>query len=96
MPGVKGKSGGARKGAGRKTRASEQELADLFDSSWPVAERLACIRRHARKAKTGDVKSFQLLMAYAYGKPVEHKQISGKDGEAIKVIVEYVGRTENT
>lgn len=81
-------NGGARPGAGRKPKRDEQALADLLDQAWPVEEREATIRYHALQAARGDRHAFKLLMAYAYGTPVQRSEISGPDGGAIPVSIE--------
>lgn len=74
MAGVKGRSGGQRKGAGRKSKAVEIELSKLLDSSWPLREREKAIATFAARAAQGDLGAFQLLLAYSYGRPTERHQ----------------------
>jgi hypothetical protein len=73
--------GGKRPGAGRKSKAEEMGLAALLDKCWTQADREKCIRELARLASAGEMEPIKLLMAYAYGKPTEHKDITsnGKD-----------------
>lgn len=68
--------GGARRGAGRKTRAQELGLAQMMSDAWPDEQRRAVIAKLHAKALRGDVKAAQLLLNYAYGTPkqtVEHE-----------------------
>jgi hypothetical protein len=88
--GVKGNSGGKKGRSGRKSKAEELGLAALLDGCWTLADRKACLTALAKKAKAGDLEAVKLLMAYTYGKPVDRKELAGKDGEPIKVIVEHV------
>lgn len=64
--------GGARPGAGRKPKEQLAELAELLNEAWPEHERIATIQHHAMLAAAGDRHAFKLLMAYAYGTPVQH------------------------
>ena len=89
MPGAKGKSGGARRGAGRKPKEQSEELQSLLDKGWPEAARLKVIRKMASKAAAGDVKAATLLMAYGYGKPIETKQLTGEGGGPVVLRVKY-------
>jgi len=64
-------NGGRRPGAGRKKKQLAAELADLIGKAWPMKARRKAIEHHAQLAGAGNFKSFQLLMAYAYGRPVQ-------------------------
>src|SRR5262245_54338393 len=76
MAGVKGKSGGRRKGSGRKAKEVEIELSKLLDAGWSLEEREKAISVFASRAAEGDLNAFQLLLAYSYGKPTERYQHS--------------------
>ena len=92
MPGVKG-SGGQKGRSGRKSKAEEMGLEALLDKCWTVAEREKCIRVLARTANdplSGDrMDAVKLLMGYAFGKPVEKKQISGDENSPVVLRVTY-------
>jgi hypothetical protein len=101
MPGKKGQSGGKRENAGRKTKAEELELQALLDECWTLEDRKACIRGLAEKANSSgcqqSMEAVKLLMAYTYGKPVDHKEITGKGGkDLIPPIVNVVIETSVT
>jgi len=72
--------GGKREGAGRKRRVEEQQLNSLLDRCWTLADREACIRSLATQANDSTsenhMDAVKLLMAYAYGKPTEYKDIT--------------------
>lgn len=89
MAGVKGRSGsgGVRRNAGRKSKAEELGLAALLEECWTQDDRKDCITQLASKASDGDMESIKLLMAYAYGKPVDRKEIGGKDGAPIEISI---------
>lgn len=89
MARINEKHGGARPGAGRKKRADEQDLIRLLDRAWPKAERAAAIRKHAELANQGDVRSFGILMAYAFGKPTEKHEVGGEGGGPVLLKVIY-------
>lgn len=81
------KNGGARSGAGRKRREQELELHGLLLESWPTSDRRATIERLAEIAKgetKGAVEAAKLLLAYAYGKPIDRQEISGPGGEPLQ------------
>lgn len=77
MAGKTGQSGGAREGAGRKSKADELQLAETIDQAlgenW-VADLFKVIHD---KAKAGSYHHQQLLLAYRVGKPKETVDISG-------------------
>jgi hypothetical protein len=79
--------GGRRPGAGRKRKADELELMNLLNTAWPLAERRAAIERLVEISKSGinSIDAIKLLFAYAYGRPVERKEITGADGGALEV-----------
>ena len=78
--GIKGNKGGQKGASGRKTAKDEIELKNLLDECWTVDDRRACIKKLATKAKGRglifSMEAVKILMAYAYGKPVEHKEIN--------------------
>lgn len=80
MAGVKGKSGGARPAAGRKSKAEEMGLSALLDKCWTVAAREKCIRSLAQKATKGEIEAIKLLMSYAFGKPRESVDLTHAGG----------------
>lgn len=84
------KNGGARNGAGRKSKEQLLQLSSLLDSAWPEHQRRATIERLAiisQGESKASVAAAGLLLAYAYGKPIERKEISGPDGEPLKAYV---------
>lgn len=95
MAGVKKKSGGKRPNSGRKSKAEEMGLAALLDQCWTLTDRRKCIERLAQQASAGEMEATKLLMAYTYGKPVERKQVTGEDGNALRIQVEYVDQSPN-
>lgn len=83
-------NGGARPNAGRPRRAQELELHGLMAEAWPIEKRRAAIENMAEIAQGSSktaVSAFQILAAYAYGKPLDRKEISGPDGEPLKAYV---------
>jgi hypothetical protein len=61
--------GGARVGAGRKSKAQEFKLYYLLEEAWPAEDRVAFFRELATKARAGDIEAGKLLLLYSYGKP---------------------------
>lgn len=71
--------GGARVGAGRKSKAEEQQLAERLSEYADVAHnklKLAVI--------AGERWAVELFFGYLYGKPTQRQEISGPQGGAIK------------
>lgn len=68
---------------GRTSKAVEQGLAALLDMAWPKEKRLSLFVKLSEMAETGNLEATKLLMAYTFGKPREHHEISG--GIAIRV-----------
>lgn len=87
MPSVKGKGGGKRPGAGRKSKAEEMGLKALLDECITEAERRSLFRKLLAAGKKGDVKATGLLLAYIYGKPVERHEHSGENGAPIPISI---------
>lgn len=67
----------------------------ILKKGWPKTDRLATIQRLASDAKNGDKDAIKILMSYAYGKPVERKEIANPEGESLRVRIEYVGAGED-
>jgi len=81
---VKGQSGNP----GGKPSARRQELNDLLEATWKPASRKKVLTKLIEDAEAGDHDARVLLLAYAYGKPVERKELTGADGAELKT---YVG-----
>lgn len=63
--------GGARVGAGRKSKAEEFGLYYLLVEAWPREERITFFRALAEKAQAGDMDAGKTLLHYTYGRPRE-------------------------
>lgn len=93
------KNGGARSGAGRKTKRDEDDLLrrlktackrgkeDLLDEVFRklVEDATSTSQKTRSEAR-------KLLLAYIYGRPVERQEVSGADGKdlfpTVNVIIE--------
>lgn len=78
--------GGARKGAGRKTKAAELGLKfeitpEVFDALISVLIELGTKKKNLR--------AIELILAYVLGKPKERVEHSGDQEQPITVRVEY-------
>lgn len=71
MPDGRAKNGGARAGAGRKTRAAEKELYQLLQKCWTKEQREAAFKKLAERAALGSMEAIKFLSAYEWGKPVQ-------------------------
>lgn len=83
------KNGGARPGAGRKSKAEELKLAETMDlvlgDDWTESV-LKAVKREADK---GSFQHQALLLAYKFGKPQDKVDVTtnGKDLPTTKEIV---------
>lgn len=93
MPGQRGNSGGKKGRSGRKSKAEELGLSELLTKAFPQADREKVFANLAKIAQgdnsTAAVSASSLLLAYAYGKPTEKHEVSGKSGGPITVKVVY-------
>ncbi len=87
--------GGARPGAGRKTKAAEDDIKELLSAAWPRASRIKTLKKFAQQAEEGCVKSVRVLLEYGYGKPKETLEMSGPDGAAITITSIVAVKPEN-
>ena len=65
-------NGGARKGAGRPTKANESDLIERLDA---IIDKDEVIETLKKLAIEGDTKAITLYMNYRFGKPKETKDI---------------------
>lgn len=79
------KHGGRRPGAGRKPKEVEIDLADLLKRVFTPKDREAVFARLIADSKSGDHKATAILLAYAFGKPTERVEISGRDGGPVPI-----------
>lgn len=86
-------NGGARRGAGRKSKAVEDDLQKLLKKCVTKQDREAIFMKWKEDAQSTAfstrARSRETLAAYMYGKPVDRHEVSGPDGGP----VETVGRT---
>lgn len=80
----KGNPGGPGRGKGKRDNSVGDAL-NLIREAITKEELIAIIKRMVTAAKSGNVRAAQLLLAYKAGKPKETVEISGADGDAIKV-----------
>lgn len=71
MPGIKGKSGGRRRGAGRKTKAEEQTL---IENLTPYEDRAHAVLFEA--IDRGEPWAVKLFFEYRYGKPRQIQDVT--------------------
>ena len=89
-------NGGRRSNAGRKSKADELGLQSLLETAFTLEDRQDVFKNLTRIAKGSDdkaaVSAAQLLFGYAFGKPKESHEHSGKNGGPIKLNVVYVDK----
>lgn len=89
MAGVKGKSGGRRRGAGRKTKAEEQTL---IENLTPYEDRAHAVLFEA--INRGEPWAIKLFFAYRYGKPKQIQDITMTGGLQITPISFFADLTD--
>lgn len=70
---------------GGRPRKQLTELRELLEQTFPQAARERVARRLVADAEAGNHDARVLLLAYTYGKPVDRKEISGPEGEPLKL-----------
>ncbi|HMV40468.1 MAG TPA: DUF5681 domain-containing protein [Burkholderiaceae bacterium] len=84
MPFQKGQSGNP----GGRPSPARQQLSDLLDELFTPAKRKKVLRLLIDDASSKDYEKRKearpLLLAYAYGKPIERQEITGADGAPLK------------
>lgn len=87
------KRGGARKGAGRKSKLVEEDQSAFMSRCLPVEKREAIVNKFYEIAMGDNAKAAvtagSILLAYAMGKPTEKHELAGKDGGPITLKVVY-------
>lgn len=74
---------------GRPTREVEQEYRNVFTRIVTIKDWEDIIGRAVRDAKRGDTSARKFLADYIIGPPIERKEVTGQDGQALKILVEY-------
>jgi hypothetical protein len=86
-----GKHGGARPGAGRKTKEFEQDLGSLLKLCVSGEQRAEMLKKLAEDAVHISFRirheSRKLLLSYLYGKPVDRVELSGEGGGPIPITI---------
>jgi hypothetical protein len=73
--------GGAREGAGRKTKAEELEIPSLIEDVIGIDGKKEILKKLWEKAKTGSFPHLQLLAHYTFGKPQDKIDLTSKGNE---------------
>jgi hypothetical protein len=64
-----------------------QELNELLESVYTPTRQKKVIEKLITDAESGNHDARTLLLAYAYGKPIERQEVSGPDGTPLKAYV---------
>lgn len=71
------KHGGARKGAGRPSKADEVKLIERLDS---IIDKDEAVGKLGELVTKGDIRALQLYLSYRYGKPKESIDLNSSEG----------------
>jgi hypothetical protein len=74
-----------RKNPGRKTRAEEEEVKRGLSEALPPKEAFSLLADLCRRGGKDRLAALTLYFAYVYGKPVEKHEVSGPEGEALRI-----------
>lgn len=87
-------SGGARRGAGRKSKAEEMGLPKLIEDCIGEEGKRSIVQKIYNQAKDGSFNHQQLLMQYIFGKPQDEIDITtnGKDIASKEIIFRDYGK----
>lgn len=82
-------NGGAREGAGRKTKAQEKKLIERLDN---IIDKDEAIGKLGELVAKGDIRAIQAYLSYRYGKPKESVDINSSEGLNInfKDLIKFV------
>ena len=75
MPDGRSRNGGARPGAGRKTKAADAELHRLLKKCWTKEDREAAFKVLAGRARLGSMEAIKFLSSYSFGKPIQRVMV---------------------
>jgi hypothetical protein len=90
MAGLPGRSGGARRGAGRKKTSVHAELREMLDTEFPRDKRVHLLLSLGAQART-DTRAAALLLSYLYGSPAQLDDI--QIAERVEAEVEAILET---
>jgi hypothetical protein len=85
-----GKNGGARAGAGRKSKAEELSLIERLTPMQDIA--LAALEKGVKACEFPYIK---LYMEYMYGKPKETVKLTGSLDTTQRSIIQFRGGNDN-
>lgn len=89
---VKGKSGNPK---GRPAKERETRYYDILMSTVTFEVWAEIVRKAAEQARKGDQAARKWLADYLVGPPVERKEITGVDGNAVEILVRYADPYSN-
>lgn len=74
--------------AGRRSRTTEERYLRATISQVSVADWREIVDRAVLQAKKGDHRARQWLSDYIIGKPAQAVELSGKDGDSIRIVMD--------
>ena len=82
-------NGGAREGAGRKTKSQEKKLIERLDN---IIDKDEAIGKLGELVAKGDIRAIQAYLSYRYVKPKESVDINSSEGLNInfKDLIKFV------
>jgi hypothetical protein len=80
---------GNRGGPGRPRKAREEKYLDILVAACTPDEWEQVCRVAIARARAGDSRAREWLANYIIGKPIEKHEVTGPEGEGLRILVEY-------
>ena len=77
-------------GPGRPRKAREEKYLDILVSICTPDEWATVCKVAVARAKSGDARAREWVGNYLVGKAIDKHEISGPEGEGLRILVEYV------
>lgn len=85
---------GHKSNGGRAPVMREVRYYDILKSTVTFDDWKSIVERAVNDAKRGDGVARKWLADYLIGPPIERKEVTGAEGEPLKVLIEYAGNAD--
>lgn len=90
------KGGASPNPSGRRSRAQELAYLQIMKDTVKRADWVAIIEKAVEQAKQGRTAAREWLAKYLMGLPTQRTELTGQDGNALKIIVEWDDNATNS